>query len=152
MALKIGTLAPDFTLPADDGTDYEFHSRTKDQYVVIYFYPKDFTPGCTAEACEFRDSYTVFAGMNVTILGISRDNITSHQRFKQKFEIPYVLLSDSSGTVAKKYDALFPIVGIPKRTTYFVDRDQSIIHVISDLFNPQAHVQAMRDVAERLNP
>jgi peroxiredoxin Q/BCP len=93
MALQIGDAAPDFTLPNQNGDMVQL-SSFKGRRVVIYFYPKDATPGCTKEACNFRDRFAAFEQHDITVLGISKDNAASHQRFIAKQELPFSLLTD----------------------------------------------------------
>ena len=93
MALQIGDPAPDFSLPNQDGEPVKL-SDLKGQRVIVYFYPKDDTPGCTKEACNFRDRWEVFAEQGIRVLGISKDNGTSHTKFISKHELPFTLLSD----------------------------------------------------------
>ena len=93
MTLQIGEPAPDFTLPDQDGTAVKL-SQFKGQRVVIYFYPKDDTPGCTKEACNFRDQWGAFEKQAITVLGISKDGASSHAKFIAKYDLPFTLLSD----------------------------------------------------------
>ena len=93
MTLQIGDPAPDFTLPDQSGTEVKL-SQFKGQRVVIYFYPKDDTPGCTKEACNFRDQWGAFEKQGITVLGISKDGASSHAKFIAKFDLPFTLLSD----------------------------------------------------------
>src|SRR5687768_12728120 len=102
MTLKIGDKAPDFTLPTDEGTPLSLHSL-KGKRVILYFYPKDNTPGCTREACDFRDSLGKFSDQNTVILGVSKDSAAKHQKFKEKYSLNYTLLADETGDVCKKY-------------------------------------------------
>ncbi|MBK5196841.1 MAG: thioredoxin-dependent thiol peroxidase [Methyloceanibacter sp.] len=102
MSLEVGDKAPDFTLPADGGGKVslkELNGKT----VVLYFYPKDDTPGCTAEACAFRDQLPDFSKVKAAIVGISRDSVKSHDKFKKKFELPFPLASDEDGKVCEAY-------------------------------------------------
>jgi peroxiredoxin Q/BCP len=102
MSLEIGIKAPDFTLPTD-GNGSVTLSALKGKKVVLYFYPKDDTSGCTAEACAFRDIFPRFKKMDATVIGISRDNIASHDKFKKKYELPFMLAADTEGKVTEKY-------------------------------------------------
>ena len=105
MALQIGDLAPDFTLPNQDGTSLTL-SSLRGQRIVIYFYPKDQTPGCTKEACNFRDHWEIFAANQITVLGISKDGSSSHLKFIQKYDLPFTLLTDIEPCpVATKYES-----------------------------------------------
>jgi peroxiredoxin Q/BCP len=100
--LEQGTLAPDFTLPDQSGENHSL-SDFRGQWIVLYFYPKDLTPGCTTEACNFRDDFPEFQKLNTTILGVSKDSVKRHSTFAQKYKLPFLLLSDESGEVCEKY-------------------------------------------------
>jgi thioredoxin-dependent peroxiredoxin len=102
MSLKIGDKAPDFTLPTD-GDGKVTLSKLKGQKVVLYFYPKDDTSGCTAEACGFRDALPHFGKVDATIVGISKDSVKSHDKFKKKYELPFTLAADEEVKVAELY-------------------------------------------------
>jgi peroxiredoxin Q/BCP len=91
--LEAGTLAPDFTLPDKDGNPVTL-SSFRGRKVVVYFYPRDNTPGCTRQACAFAKAYDAFAQKNVVVIGISKDSVASHQKFAQKYELPFILVSD----------------------------------------------------------
>jgi thioredoxin-dependent peroxiredoxin len=98
----VGEMAPDFELPADDGTTVRL-SDLRGQRVIIYFYPKDDTPGCTTQACGFRDSHVEITEKNGVVLGISPDGVQSHVKFKTKFDLPFRLLADEDRKVAERY-------------------------------------------------
>jgi thioredoxin-dependent peroxiredoxin len=143
--LKENSLAQDFTLLDETGvarslTDY----RGKD--VVLYFYPKDDTPGCTAEACSFRDDYSAFEKTNVVILGVSADNPKSHKKFKEKYQLPFTLLSDETHEVCEKYGtwALKKMMGREYmgilRTTYLISKEGLIKKVFENV-KPAGHSQ-----------
>lgn len=102
IVLQVGDLAPDFTLSSDTGERVTL-SALRGKRVVLYFYPKDDTPGCTAQACGFRDAYPVIEERNAVVLGISPDSTKSHQKFKTKFNLPFTLLVDADHTVAEAY-------------------------------------------------
>ena len=102
MSLKVGDKAPDFTLPTDGGGSISLKGL-KGKTVVLYFYPRDDTPGCTAEACAFRDSLPDFSKVEVEVVGISRDSVASHDKFKKKFKLPFPLASDEDGNVTEAY-------------------------------------------------
>lgn len=145
MGLKKGQKAPDFTLPSTSGTDFKLSKDLFGKACVIYFYPKDFTGGCTAQACEFRDQFADFKDLDLPVIGISRDDIPTHLRFKKAHDLPFELLSDKSGAVCKKYDALVPLIGVPKRITYLLDKGHVIKDVFQDMLNAKAHIQKMLD-------
>ena len=98
-----GDKAPDFTLPAQGGAPVRLSDRLGERVVVLYFYPKDDTPGCTKEACAFRDSYEVFTDAGAEVIGISSDSVDSHAAFAGHHKLPFTLLSDEGGKVRKKY-------------------------------------------------
>ena len=143
MALKVGDKAPDFTLPSTAGKDFNLYNDRKDKPCIIYFYPKDFTPGCTAEACDFRDNIAFFKQFDIDVLGVIRDDVETHHKFKAKHELPFELLADESGNVTKAYKATLPLVGMSKRITYLLDKDQKVVAVFEKLFGAKAHIQNM---------
>jgi peroxiredoxin Q/BCP len=143
MALKINNPAPDFKLPATNGQTISLSQDLYGKPCVIYFYPKDFTPGCTKEACEFRDQFATFRNLEVDVLGISRDDVATHIKFKETHQLPFELLSDVTGAVCKAYDALIPIVGIPKRISYLLDASHKIVAVYQNFFGAEEHIRAM---------
>lgn len=100
--LEKGTMAPDFSLPDQNGKNHTLGDY-KGKWIVLYFYPKDLTPGCTVEACNFRDDFPNFQNADATIIGISKDSIKRHAKFAEKYQLPFVLLSDESGKVCEKY-------------------------------------------------
>ena len=102
MSLEIGDKAPDFTLPTDGAGTVRL-SDLKGQHVVLYFYPKDDTSGCTAEACQFRDLFPKFGRSDAVVIGISRDPIASHDKFKKKYKLPFTLAADEQGKVTERY-------------------------------------------------
>jgi peroxiredoxin Q/BCP len=102
MSVAVGDRAPDFTLPTDGGGEVSLKAL-KGKKLVLYFYPKDDTPGCTREACAFRDSLPDFSKIKATILGVSKDSVASHDNFKTKFELPFPLASDADGKVCEAY-------------------------------------------------
>ncbi|MEY2705176.1 MAG: hypothetical protein RL407_1238 [Bacteroidota bacterium] len=143
MALKIGSIAPDFTLPATTLGTITLSKDLGGKALILYFYPKDFTPGCTKEACEFRDQFAAFRDLDIPVFGISRDSLATHEKFKQSHRLPFELLSDASGKVCKAYDALIPLIKMPSRVTYLLDQEHKIAGVSEGLFENKAHVAAM---------
>ncbi len=131
--LETGTLAPDFTLESDSSGPVSL-SDFRGKKVVLYFYPKDDTPGCTTEACNFRDDYSALTAAGAVVLGVSPDSIKSHLKFKNKYELPFLLLSDPDHKVADIYGAWGPkkmmgksYVGII-RSTFVIDETGHIMH------------------------
>ncbi len=134
--LEVGVKAPEFKLQDKDGNIVSL-SDFKNKKVVLYFYPKDNTPGCTKQACSFRDNYEEFTSKDIVVIGISKDSIKSHERFVQKNELPFILLSDTELEVIKSYDVwkekkLYGKVGFGVvRTTYIID-ENGIIEKVYD--------------------
>jgi peroxiredoxin Q/BCP len=139
---------PDFTAPATGG---EFTlSSLRGQKVVLFFYPKDNTPGCTVEACSFRDSHEAFREAGAVVIGVSSDSADSHRRFAERFRLPFVLLSDADGAVRARYGVPRTLGIVPGRVTYLIGRDGIVRHVFSSQFRPKRHVAEALDVLERL--
>ena len=143
--LTVGHRAPAFTLKDDQGRAVAL-SDFKGKTVVLYFYPKDDTPGCTREACDFRDSYARFKTQGAVILGVSRDDAASHQRFKQKYALPFPLLADTEGAVTEAYGVWVEksmygrtYLGI-ERTTVIIDGTGTITEIIRKV-KVDGHVQ-----------
>jgi len=130
MALAVGTTAPEFTAKDTNGNTVSL-SNLAGKKVVLYFYPKDDTPGCTKQACSFRDNYSAYQGKDIVVLGISKDDETSHQKFTEKYNLPFPLLADVDGSIIKAYDV--DGGGYAKRVTYVVDENGKIIHVDSSV-------------------
>ena len=131
MTLKEGDIAPDFSLPASNGENVSLNDY-KGKKVVIYFYPKDDTPGCTIEACNFRDDYSEITEAGAVILGVSKDDIKSHNKFINKFDLPFLLLSDESTEMISAYGAWVKKKMYGKeyygvfRKTYLIDEEGKI--------------------------
>ncbi len=145
MSLKVGEKAPDFCLESTGGKRVslaDFQGRK----LVLYFYPKDFTSVCTAQACSFRDQFAHLRDLGVPVLGISRDSLDTHRRFKEEYELPFDLLADVDGAIAKAYKARIPILGVNKRITYLIDAEQNIAAVHEELLGDASHVKAILNV------
>ncbi len=137
MALAVGTDAPAFTAKDSDGKTVslsDFAGKT----VVLYFYPKDDTPGCTKQAQSFRDNYAEYQGKDMVVLGVSRDDEASHKLFQEKYGLPFQLLADVDGTITKAYDV--DGGGYAKRVTYIIDGNGKITHVDASV-NTSSHAQ-----------
>jgi peroxiredoxin Q/BCP len=143
MALKVGSKAPDFILPSTAGKNFNLQKDKSGKPLIIYFYPKDFTPGCTAEACEFRDTFELFKDMNIEVIGISRDTILTHHEFKKANKLPFELLSDTNGKVAKLYDAVMSFINFTLRVTYLLDKQHNVAAVYQNLFGAKKHILEM---------
>jgi len=130
MALSVGDKAPAFTTKDTNGNTVSLSTYTG-KTVVLYFYPKDDTPGCTKEACSFRDSYAEYQGKDITVFGVSMDDEASHQQFTTKFSLPFPLLADVGGSITKAYDV--DGGGYAKRVTYVIDAEGKISHVYTSV-------------------
>ncbi len=126
MPLSVGDTAPDFTVKDTNGNTVRL-SDYAGKPVVLYFYPKDDTPGCTKEACSFRDNYQQYLSKGITVFGVSMDSETSHQAFTEKFNLPFPLLADQDGALTQAYDV--DGGGYSKRVTYVIGGDGKITHV-----------------------
>ena len=139
--VRVGDLAPDFTLPDQMGEALRLADLVGKKNIVLYFYPKDATPGCTAEARAFRDSYDTFTSADTEVLGISSDSVRSHERFAAKHHLPFRLLSDRDGVVRALYGVERTLGILPGRVTYVIDRQGIVQHVYSSQFAPRRHVR-----------
>jgi peroxiredoxin Q/BCP len=153
MAILSGIPAPDFALPDETGTVRrlaDFRGRT----VVLYFYPKDDTPGCTTEACNFRDDYSAYQQAGVTILGVSPDSPKSHAKFKQKFQLPFSLLADEDHAVCEAYNVWGPKKFMGKeymgvsRTTFVIDPEGNIKKVFENVKPSDHSAEVLAAVSE----
>lgn len=153
MSQKIeqGDQVPAFQLP--DQTGETFDSKTlHGKKHVIFFYPKDETPGCTKEACSFRDSYQDFQAAGAEVIGISSDEIRSHQSFISNHNLPYTLLSDTEKKVRKKFGVPGSLFGLlPGRVTYIVDSNGTVQHVFNSQLNSEGHVKKAIEIVNQIN-
>jgi peroxiredoxin Q/BCP len=148
--VQIGDKAPDFTLPSQSGEQVRLYDRLGERVVVLYFYPKDNTPGCTAEACAFRDSHEVFTDAGAEVIGVSSDSSDRHAAFAGRHNLPFTLLSDRGGRVRKSYGVPAVLGVVPGRVTYVIDREGTVRHVFNSLTNIGQHVGDALDVVRRL--
>ena len=144
MTLRVGDLAPDFTLPSSTGGVVRLSDVLKERAVVLYFYPKDETPGCTAEACAFRDSYEVFKEAGAEVIGVSDDSAESHRSFAAHHRLPFLLLADEGGAVRQRYGVNKWLGLLGGRVTFVIDRQGIVQHVFD------SQIQATRHVDEAL--
>lgn len=150
----IGKPAPDFALPNQDGQIVRL-SDLRGKWVVLYFYPKDMTPGCTQEACAFRDGYAEFEKRGVAVLGISADSVRSHQKFAEKYGLPFPLLADEGHQVCEAYGAWHQKSMYGKtywgvaRITFLIDPKGVVRHVFEKV-SPSSHPQEVLAVLEAL--
>lgn len=130
MTLAVGTPAPAFTAKDSEGNSVSL-SDFKGKTVVLYFYPKDDTPGCTKEAQSFRDAYTEYQGKDIVVLGVSVDDEASHKAFREKYGLPFTLVADPDGTITKAYDV--DAGGYSKRVTYIINSEGVIDKVFTSV-------------------
>ena len=147
-ALKVGQKAPDFTLLNDAGQKVKL-SDFRGQNVVLYFYPKDDTPGCTKEACGFRDRIADLKKDNVEVVGVSFDSPESHQKFISKYNLNFPLLADTDGKIADAYGVKMPTRPMAKRVSFLIGLDGKIAHV-TDTMNADTHLTEMKSAVEKI--
>jgi peroxiredoxin Q/BCP len=148
--VQVGDKAPDFTLPSQSGEQVRLSDQLGSHVVVLYFYPEDNTPGCTNEACAFRDSYEAFTDAGAAVLGVSSDSVDKHAGFAGKHGLPFTLLSDAGGTVRKLYGVPSTLAVLPGRVTYVIDRDGIVRNVFNSMTNITAHVAEALDMVKGL--
>lgn len=139
-AIKVGDRVPNFSLPSQIGATVNIGDLIGKKSLVIYFYPKDDTPGCTAESCAFRDSYEVFTDAGAEVIGISADSPQSHQQFAQKYNLPFTLLSDTDNRVRKLFGVPSTLFVLPGRVTYIIDKEGIVRHIFDSMLDFKAHV------------
>ena len=149
--LNIGTLAPDFTLLDQDGVSQSLKTY-RGKYILLYFYPKDDTPGCTKEACTIADVYNDFSKLNVVVLGVSKDTPSSHKKFAEKYSLPFTLLSDTDAAVIETYGAWQEKTMFGKtalgilRISYLIDPEGKIVKVYPKV-DPASHaLEILKDI------
>ena len=149
--LAIGTKAPEFTLPDQNG-EMRSLSDYKGQKVILYFYPKDMTSGCTKQACAFSELYPQFREKGAVVLGVSKDSVASHKRFEEKYGLPFVLLSDTERTVIEAYDVwkekkLYGKVSMGVvRTTYLIDENGVIVRAMDKVKAADNPAQMLKEL------
>lgn len=140
MGLKVGDSVPEFILQDQNGNDFSSSEFIGKKSMVIYFYPKDNTPGCTAEACSFRDSYEQFTELGAEVIGISSDTSKSHNKFAKKHQLPFILLADTDKKVRKLFKVENSLLVLPGRETYVVDKTGKIVMVFNSI-NASQHMR-----------
>jgi thioredoxin-dependent peroxiredoxin len=149
-AVRVGDPAPDFELRSTTGEMVRLSDYRGKSEVVLFFYPKDNTPGCTVEACTFRDSHEAFREAGAVVIGVSSDSSESHRRFAERFRLPFVLLSDADGALRARFGVPRTLGIFPGRVTYLIDRDGIVRHVFSSQLRPKRHVAEALEVLKRL--
>lgn len=146
---SVGEAAPDFTAPREGGETFHLGDILGQRAVVLYFYPKDDTPGCTAESCGFRDQRTTFAEAGAEVIGVSGDSPESHAAFAAKYQLSFPLVSDGDGAVRRLY-GVEPHGPLPRRTTFLIDREGVIRQILSSLPEARQHVEDTLEALRRL--
>jgi peroxiredoxin Q/BCP len=150
--VKVGEEAPDFTLYDQDGESVSLGDFKGVNNVVLFFYPKDFSPGCTTQACSFRDSYEDFTDRGAVVIGVSSDSVESHKKFLDTYLLPFTLLSDPKGEVRSLYGATKAFGLLPGRYTFIIDKTGVVRHVFTSETNMKKHIdeslKVLREIAE----
>ena len=150
MAIKIGDVIPDFITKDTNGNDFDSKSIVGQKPLVLYFYPKDNTPGCTAQACSFRDQYEDFKDLGAEVIGISSDSSTSHQKFTQQFKLPFILLSDQDKKIRNLFGVPAGMFGLmPGRVTYVTDK-KGVVTMIFDSMMATNHISKALAAIQKL--
>ncbi len=141
MKVKIGDSAPDFTLESGTGQKVSLSEYRGKKSVVLYFYPKDETQGCTREACSFRDSYEAFKELGAEVIGVSSDSADSHRKFSEHHHLSFLLLSDPKKELRKLYGVPSNLGLLPGRVTYVIDKEGLVRHIFDSQIHPEKHVE-----------
>ena len=140
--VEVGSNVPEFSLPDQYGRTFNVSSVLGMKNIVIYFYPKDDSPGCTKEACSFRDQYEIFKEFDAEIIGISSDDVENHKKFADKYHLPYTLLSDGKNEVHRLFGVPSNLLGlIPGRVTYVVNKEGIVIHIFNSQKDAEKHIE-----------
>ena len=150
MSVKVGDKAPDFTLPSQMGDNVTLSEYLGKKNIVLYFYPKDETPGCIAEACSFRDSYQELASLGAEVLGVSSQSVKSHKSFATHYGLPFILLSDEGNKVRKLYGVPSTIGLLPGRVTYIIDKQGIVRHIFNSQTQTRHHVEEAKATLKEL--
>lgn len=141
MALKVGDKIPNFSALDTNGNVFESQSIIGKKPLVIYFYPKDDTPGCTAQACSFRDQYEDFTDLGAEVIGVSSDTVASHQKFAKQYKLPFILLSDSNKKIRNLFGVPSGLFGLlPGRVTYVADKNGTIQLIFDNNLMATKHI------------
>lgn len=150
MVLQIGDKIPNFSAKDNNGNDFDSDSIIGKKPVVIYFYPKDNTPGCTAQACSFRDQYEDFKDLGAEVIGISSDSIASHEKFIKKYRLPFILLSDSDKKIRTLFGVKANLFGLlPGRVTYVADKN-GIVQLVFDSLMASNHIPKALEIITKI--
>jgi peroxiredoxin Q/BCP len=146
---KAGDTAPIFTGVDQDGKAFNLADHIGKKIVLLYFYPKDFTGGCTKEACGLRDRMGDLQADEVEVIGVSHDSVDSHKKFIEKYQLNFTLVADPDGKIISAYDVKMPVLPMSKRVSFLIGRDGKIIHV-TNAMNPQIHFDEMKAAIDGL--
>lgn len=150
--IEVGNKIPDFTLPDQDGNLFDIKSVLGKKNLVIYFYPKDDTPGCTKEACHFQDMFEVFKEADAEVIGISGQSVVSHKDFTEKYKLTYTLLSDNGNKVRRLFGVPTNFLGLlPGRVTYVADKSGKVIYIFSSQIQINKHIDEALNIVQKLN-
>lgn len=151
MSIGVGDIIPDFTLKDQKGNEFHLSSVKGKKNLVIYFYPKNFTPGCVKEACSFRDSFEEFKDAGAEVIGISSDSEASHAKFATRYSLPFTLLSDENGLVRKKFGVKNHFFGLlPGRETYVADKEGRVVSVFNSM-DASKHIRHALEMISKEN-
>ncbi len=148
--LDVGDKTPDFVLNQDTGESVSLDELLTDGPLILFFYPADFTPGCTAEACSIRDIYPDIKAVNATVVGVSPQSIETHQRFKSSFQLPFPLLADPQKTVIKSFGVNGPMGFGVRRVTFLINQEKRIVDRVVADFAIKRHGRFIEDVLDNL--
>jgi peroxiredoxin Q/BCP len=148
--IKVGERAPNFTATAQDGRQIKLADYLGKKAVVVYFYPKDNTQICTAQACSFRDAYEDFVQAGAEVIGVSSDSPESHRGFAEKQRLPFVLVSDQDQSLRKAFGVPKTLAFIPGRVTYVIDRDGVVRHIFVSQLNGGRHIAESLEIVRQL--
>jgi len=150
LTVKVGDKAPDFTLPSQMGDDLTLSEFLGKKNIVLYFYPKDETLGCTREACTFRDSYEELTNLGAEVLGVSGQSVASHKSFASHYGLPFILLSDVGNKVRELYGVPSSMGLIPGRVTYIIDKKGVVRHIFNSQTQTERHVEEAKNTLKEL--
>jgi peroxiredoxin Q/BCP len=150
LKVKVGYKAPDFTLLSQMGDNVTLSEYFGKKNIVLYFYPKDESPGCTREACSFRDSYEELANLGAEVLGVSGQSVQSHNSFATHHGLPFILLSDEGNTVRELYGVPSTMGILPGRVTYIIDKKGIVRHIFSSQTQAQRHVEEAKNALKKI--
>jgi len=154
MELKVGDKIPNFVAKDTEGNDFDIKELVGKKPLVIYFYPKDSSPGCTAQACSFRDQYEDFKDLGAEVIGISGDSVDSHKKFAKQYKLPFILLSDNYKKIRKLFGVSSSMFGmLPGRVTYVADKNGEIKMIFDSSMMATKHItkalQAIKNLADK---